>query len=109
MVGVRMGIEDPLQGEAVSVDIPQQSIGGCRSCRTRSWIKIKDRIDDSRSSCDWVGDNILDATSCCLVESSHNGFHPLSARIAGDANVRSALVVKPVRLLAIVICFYLSS
>ena len=57
MVCVRVSIEDPFQGEMMGLDMPQQSIGGCRSCRTRSWIKIKDRIDDSRSSCDWVGDN----------------------------------------------------
>ena len=75
MVCVRVSIEDPFQGEMMGLDMPQQSIGGCRSCPTRSWIKIKDRIDDSRSSCDWVGDNILDATSCCLVESGHNGLH----------------------------------
>jgi hypothetical protein len=74
MICVRVSIEDPFQGEITGLDMPQQSIGGCRPCRTRSWIKVKDRIDDSRSSCDWVRDNILDAASCCLIESSHTGF-----------------------------------
>jgi hypothetical protein len=73
MVGVRMGIEDPLQGEAVSVDIPQQSIGGCRSCRTRSWIKVKDWIDDGTLLAYWVRNHILDAAGSCLVESSYMG------------------------------------
>jgi hypothetical protein len=74
MICVRVSIEDPFQGEFMGLDMTQQLIGRCRSCRTRSWIKVKDWIDDGTLLAYWVRNHILDAAGCCLVESSYMGF-----------------------------------
>jgi hypothetical protein len=72
MICIRISIEDPFQGKPLFLYVLQQAVGGRRSRRTGSWIKVTDRIDDGS---EWVRDNILDAASCCLIESSHIGFH----------------------------------
>ena len=46
VVGMRMRVEDPLEGEALALDVGEQLVGGVRRRSTRLRIEVEHRVDD---------------------------------------------------------------
>ena len=94
VIGMGMGVEDPLHGQPLARHIGEDLVGLMRSGRPGFLIELIDRIDDRAAPRLRVGDDILDAAGTRLVEALHLR-HP--DRIAGKPlhRAREVEAVRP--------------
>lgn len=60
MVGVRVGVEYPLETQVRPADIIQQGIGAVGRCGTRFLIEVENRIDDGAGLGVRIAHHVLD-------------------------------------------------
>ncbi len=74
VVGVRVGIEDPLQFVALALDVGEQGIGGAGRGRAGLRVEVEHRIDDGAAFRLGVRDDVLDAAGRLVIEAGHDGM-----------------------------------
>ena len=75
VVGMRMSVKDPFNGQAISVHIVEKHVGAACRRRSRPLIKVEHGIDDGAPPSYGIGDDILDAACAALVEAFDIGFN----------------------------------